>query len=433
MRTAIRALHQNPKYQRIFDWGKLITVTGSAQILVQVIGLLSGILIIRYLSTEEYALYTLVNTMLGTMTVLSDGGIGAGVMAQGGKVWTDKDKLGSVINTGFELRKKFAIGSLVVATPILVYLMLHHGAGWLKVLSLIVCLVPTFIAALSDSLLEISLKLRQDISTLQGNQVFVNVLRLIFVCSVVLVPFASIAILAAGVPRILGNIKLRKAVKKHVNWSQKPDSVIQKQILTSVKGILPGAIYYCVSGQINIWLISIFGNTKSIAEMGALSRLTMVLTVISTIFNTLITPRYARLPNDRKVLLEKFIKIMFILITITSSVVGIVWLFPQVFLSILGKGYSNLSMELNLNVIGSCLNLICGLLFALSTNRGWVVNPVILIGTNIATVVLGCMIFNISSLYGILLFNILTSFVPLVLLGSHLLYKILKAEQVVLV
>jgi hypothetical protein len=30
-------------------------------------------------------------TMLGTITVLSDGGISTGLMAQGGKVWNDKE------------------------------------------------------------------------------------------------------------------------------------------------------------------------------------------------------------------------------------------------------------------------------------------------------------------------------------------------------
>ncbi len=70
----------------MYGWGKLISVTGSAQVLIQALGFISGIIIIRLLPTEEYAFYTLANTMLGTMNILSDAGVSTGVMAQGGKV-----------------------------------------------------------------------------------------------------------------------------------------------------------------------------------------------------------------------------------------------------------------------------------------------------------------------------------------------------------
>ena len=73
-------------YLYLLRWIKLIFVTGSAQIIVQATGLFCGILVIRLLPVNEYALYTLANTMLGTMTVLADSGISSGVMAQGGKV-----------------------------------------------------------------------------------------------------------------------------------------------------------------------------------------------------------------------------------------------------------------------------------------------------------------------------------------------------------
>jgi hypothetical protein len=45
-------------YPKAFEWFKLIAVTGSSQIIIQVIGLVSGILIIRVLPINEYALYT---------------------------------------------------------------------------------------------------------------------------------------------------------------------------------------------------------------------------------------------------------------------------------------------------------------------------------------------------------------------------------------
>src|SRR5438270_1038562 len=114
-------IYSGRNYTRAIEWGKLIALTGSAQILVQGLGFICGIFIIRMLPTKEYALYTLANTMLGTMTILADGGIATGVMFRGGRVWNDRQKLGKVLATGLDLRKKFAIGSLLIALPVLFY------------------------------------------------------------------------------------------------------------------------------------------------------------------------------------------------------------------------------------------------------------------------------------------------------------------------
>jgi O-antigen/teichoic acid export membrane protein len=93
----------------LYEWGKLVSLTGSAQLIIQCVGMITGIFIIRMLTTQEYAYYTIANTMLGTMTILADGGVSVGVMNQGGKVWNDKHELGIVLSTGMVLRKMFGI------------------------------------------------------------------------------------------------------------------------------------------------------------------------------------------------------------------------------------------------------------------------------------------------------------------------------------
>jgi len=425
-------LHQtytNPKYEKIFQWGKLISVAGSAQIVVQIIGLVSGILIIRLLPTHEYGLYTIVNTLLGTMTVLADGGISAGVMAQGGKVWKDPDKLGQVLATGFLLRKRFAIASLAFAAPILIFLLQRHGAGWLHAVLILACLVPAFLAALSDSLLEIGPKLHQEISALQKNQIWVNFLRLFFVLVLFVSPFAAVAIIAAGIPRLLGNFSLRKISGKFANWNQSPDPAIKNEILKGVKRILPGTIYYCVSGQITIWIISLFGSTNSIAQIGALSRLTVVLTIVTTLFNTLIQPRYSRLPSVKSLLISKFRFILMLIVSFMMVLVGLVWLFPHLFLMILGRGYEGLPKELVLSVIGSCLGLVAGMIYSLLTCRGWSMNPLFYIPVNILSIVIAVIAFDKSTISGVMMITIFTSAVQLLMILIYFLYMLLSIDK----
>jgi len=416
------------RYEKIIHWARLITITGSAQILIQAIALVSGILIIRILPTSEYALYTLVNTMLGTMTVLADGGISAGVMAQGGGVWQQRDKLGSVMVTGLNLRKKFAIVSLLVALPILFYLLLHHGASLLKATIIVLCLIPAFTAALSDSLLEISLKLRQDINPLQRNQIWVNVLRLIFIAPMLLTPWAGAAILLAGIPRMMGNFKLRKLAGKHVDWSQKSDPEVQKQILSVVRRIMPGCLYFCFSSQLTIWLMSLFGATAAVAQLGALSRISLMLTVIGSLFNILIVPRFARLPNEKKSLLGRYFGVIFLIAIINGVILMFVWFFPTQILWILGDRYKNLDRELFLCLAGSCLMLISSVSYSLYTNRGWVINPIIGIPLHLLIMVGGLFFLNVRTLDGVLIFNIVIEVVNLFVNVLFGLTKILKLK-----
>jgi len=359
MKNVADSLPYNQKYKKSLEWFKLIAMTGAAQATVQALGLISGILIVRLLPTKEYAFYTIANTMLGTMTLLADGGISAGVISQGGKVWNDRHKLGSVIVTGLELRKKFAIASLIVATPILLFLLKHNGASWLMCILIVLSLIPAFLAALSDSLLEVAPKLLQDIGNLQKNQISANIGRFfMLVIFLFLFPWTYIAILASGIPRIMANIRLRKISAPYADLNEKSDPVARKEILTLVKRIMPGAIYYCFSAQITIWLISLVGSTTAVARVGALGRLTMVLSLFSVMFSTLISPRFARLPNNRTILFPRFIQIQIGLLMLSALIISCVWMFSSQLLWILGKNYANLQHEVLLSMIGGCLTLV---------------------------------------------------------------------------
>jgi O-antigen/teichoic acid export membrane protein len=413
------------KYPKVLEWLKLISVTGSSQILIQGIGLISGIIILRILPTKEYALYTVSNAMLGTMTVLADGGISAGVMAQGAKVWQDKEKFGSVINTGLELRKIFAIFSLIVTLPILFYLLYNHGASLLFSFLIIISIIPAFYAALSDNIYEISLKLHQDIPRLQKNQLATGIGRFLMISvSIFIFPWTFIAILGNGIPRILANIRLRKMSNEYADVNQKTDPLVRKEILSVVKRMLPGVIYFCVSGQITIFIISVFGNTKSIAQAGALSRIAMLLTIITVLITTLVVPRFARIQNNFRLLLKRYIQILLVLLLISIVVVGIVWLFPSETLWILGKKYANLKSEIVLSTIGSCMALIVGICFNLNTSRGWTINPVLSISVNIISILICVLVINVSTLKGVLLLNILVNLSDVVMFIIYTLFKI---------
>jgi hypothetical protein len=57
------------------------------------------------------------------------------------------------VNVGLDLRRKFALVTLLISTPVIIYLLLQNNASWLTSI-LIAVFNSAFYAALSDSLLE---------------------------------------------------------------------------------------------------------------------------------------------------------------------------------------------------------------------------------------------------------------------------------------
>ncbi len=407
MKTLVQRISIGARYERLFEWGKLITITGSTQLGIQVIGFISGILVIRLLSTGEYALYTLANTMFGTMLILADGGITTGVLAEGGKVWQDRAKFGAVIVTGFGLRRQFTIVSLLLAVPALFFLLIDHQAGWKMATLIIISLVPSFFMALSGSLLEIAPKLKQDIAPLQKIQLFTAFGRLSLLSACLFsFPLAFTAVLASGLPQIYANRALRKISETSADYTQKADKKVEQAILKIVKRVLPGSVYYVISAQLTVWLISTFGSTASVAHIGALGRLGMMLTLFTALFNTLISPRFARLPETASLLLKRFLQLQAGLFIWAILIVAVFWIFSSQALWLLGDQYSGLNQEVVLSIIGTCLSLIAGVTYTLTISRGWTINPVLYIGSNIALIVLGILCLDVSTLRGILYFNI---------------------------
>ncbi|HWW41776.1 polysaccharide biosynthesis protein [Pedobacter sp.] len=431
MKTMSGKIPVHTYYSRLLEWGRLISVTGLAQLLVQALGLISGILIIRLLPTKEYALYTLANTMLATVTVLADSGIGAGTLAAGGKVWQDPKKLGQVIITGIHLRQRFALLTLLVSTPILIYLLLHHGASWLMALGIAVSMIPAFYAALSDTLFEVPLKLNQDINALQKNQVFANCTRFVLLLSALLFfPFTIVAMLAGGVTRLWANIKLKKIALKFTDLQQKEDRVVRRDIQQMLKRTIPSTIYYCASSQITIWLISIFGNTESIAQVGALEKIAGLLSIVTVMFSTLVIPRFARLPEQPGLLIMRFFQILLLLLLISAVACSVVYFFPGPVLYILGKKYQHLEIPLLLVTLSGCIVLMSGIANYLSVARGWAISPVLHISVSIfAQVLLICFI-NLRLLTNVLVLSIISALVGLILYCGYFLYRSFQLKSV---
>lgn len=400
---------RNNLRERVAAWAKLIAVTGTAQIAVQALGFVSGILVIRMLPVHEYALYTVANTMLGTMTVLADGGIATSVMAQGSKVWQDESRLGAVLATGLALRKRFAFFSLLVAVPILIYLLRKHEASALMSVLLALSLIPAFFSSLSGKLLEIPPKLRQDIAPLQRYQVEANVGRLVLLgLTMFAFPFAAVAVVCAGASQVWNNWRIRPLAARFSAVRSLPDEDVRREMLGMVRSLMPSSIYYCISGQFTLWIISLFGSTEAVAQVGALARFSTALMLLQALATTILVPRFSRLRGGFHDNLRKFLGIEAGLILLAFSIVGICALTPGTLLQVLGEGYEELTLGLVLSVAAGCAQVVSVTTHQLLAGKGLVVPARLFIPMVACTQCLLVLLLRPTDVNSVLLLSLLT-------------------------
>lgn len=167
-------------------WGGHVLLVGkyvSVQVVVQAIGFVSGLLIIRFMSQKEYAYYTIANSMQGSMNLLADMGIGIGVSAIGGRVWQDRFQLGQVVQTAISLRKKLALGAALMVVPFFIYFLRHQGAPVFYSLLLILIVLGSLTAQLSASVMIVVPRFHAQISRLQRLDLLVSLIKLVLVAA----------------------------------------------------------------------------------------------------------------------------------------------------------------------------------------------------------------------------------------------------------
>lgn len=394
------------------------------QVVVQVLAFASGILVIRLIAPEQYALYTLANTFIGALGVLANSGITSGALSQGGRVWADKERLGAVIVTSISLRKRFAIISSVFVFPVFVWLVLKHNSSLLESSLLIAAVFFTFYSSLTNSIYEIAPKLHQRAGGIGKIRAVATLFRLILLFPVLSVwAQAFSALFVSALSQFWANGQLKKIGSRYVDWNQNVDANLRKETLGIVRKVIPGSIYYCISGQLAVLLISIFGSTTAIADVGAVGRLAQMLTFFSALANVVLIPRFAKIQNNAR-LMFVFWGLFLAAGFFGSGIFVLSLFFEKQLLWILGSSYSGLEKELVLAVTGGIFSLLNALAYQLGYCRGWIPSQWVFIALSISTQLAGALFLNLGTAQGVLALNLLSSITGFVFYFTYNAYRV---------
>ena len=418
-----------PIIRRAFHRARIVGNFALVQAGVQLIGFLSGILLVRWLSQREYAYFTIANTMQGTINLLADIGISVGLVSIGGRVWHDRHRFGELINSALAVRRRLGALAIIAVTPIMYSMLVKNGASTLYTAVLIVVVLAGLIIQLSIGVLSVVPRLRSDITRIQIIDVTGALVRLLLLVALLFVALnAGVAVAVATLVLLLQYAMLRHYVTGVVDLNAPENPEDRQEIIRLTRHLAANAVFYCLQGQITIFLISFFAHhVNAVAEVGALGRLAMIFTVLSNLLANVFVPAFARCQNRRK-LRWLYAAILGGVAAFSLVILAFAAIFPEQFLFVLGSKYAHLNYELLLMVGGAIIGALTGTFWALNASKAWVSGAWLYIPLTLATQIVLIPYTNFSSVSGVLMFNLLSA-VPNLLLNAVLSYRGFRSFQ----
>lgn len=401
---------------------KILSKFISVQLVVQVLGLASGILLVRTLDQQQYAYFTIANTMQGTINVLADSGISIGLTAIGGKVWQDRYRFGQLINTVMQLRRYLTAIAIVIITPILLWMLINSGASVIYAILITIVVLLGINFQLNSGVLIIVPRLHSQINLIQKIDLIFVISRIIFLCIAYFTLLnAAVAIFTASIAFSLQYFSTNYWIADSIEKDAPIHNEYRTSILKIIKHQSPNAIFYCVQGQLTVWLISIFGNTQNIAEVGALGRLGVIFSVISAVMSSIILPGFARCQSIN-LLYRRYWQILGSLCLFGFFLVILAAFFPRQLLWILGEQYAHLQNEVLLMVVSTVFNSTVGIMWTINASKAWIQYSWFNIPITIITQLFLLLLLDVSTVKGVILFAIISTICPF-LINCFLTYR----------
>lgn len=404
------------RHRKWLGWLNVLARFASVQVLIQALGFVSGILIVRHLSKPDYAWFTIANAIIGTMAALADCGVSGAVSAVGGAIWQDKAKFSSLIRTALAFRAKLAAVSAIVMTPIFIWMLTRGEASG----SVIAVIVPLALLGLvlqfSANVFFAGVWFRQELGNLQMFSLAPALIRS------ALIALACLLFLDARIAILIGTVAtgcqlffVRRWERPKLDFHAPVSAEYRARILSIVSKQAPLTIFACLQGQISIWLISIFGNAQRVADLGALGRFTMIYSFFVSVLNGIVVPRFARC-QDRHLLRRRYWQVALGYTLLAGSLVALSAAFPRLLLWVIGAQYANLEGEVWLIMLSGALGGLATSLGYLIYSKGWILPAAITIPMEIAIQTVLILSFDLSTVRGVLLVGCIGQ-VPLILVG----------------
>jgi hypothetical protein len=331
--------------------------------------LLYGLLCVRMLPVSDYAKFAVLFGYMGSLIVLLDIGVSSALAPLVGE---QIDNLPLIANYVASIRR-LALWVFFIIAPLasicFVWLVQRQHWGPAIVIQMLIALLTlAWFARVSASYGSVLL-LRRDRARYYRIQIIGSLgslgLLLIFWLAHRMNVYVGILLNMAQVI-FLGTSYYFRA-QQLLGVKGQPSRQQERAIVRLAMPNMPSAIFYATQGQFMLMLITFFGHASAVADMGALNRLFQITGFFTQMNPVLVEPFFARLQQGR--LKRAYLAAVAIIALCSTAYTGLAFLYPGVFLWILGPKYSSLRLEVSLVILSSAIQYLAGFMWVMNSAR----------------------------------------------------------------
>ncbi len=401
----------------------------STQALVQALGFLAGIVLVRALAPAQYGYYTLAVALVGVGNVLAELGVANAVMALGGRLADGRASWRALVDDAHSLQGVLAAIVPVILLPPFVILLRHQHASMAQALALVVIGASCAVLSVRITIAQSVARLAGHVAIQQKADLATNLARVAMLGLAALAWLDATSASAINLAAAAGGFVFWQAyLRRELGAATGARGTHMRALRDSVWRQAPNCIYYVLNGQLAVWLVSVFGSAEKIADVGALGRLGAGFAIILSVVSTLVMPFFAR--TEQSAQLEAgFVALNAFFATLLGLLAGAALLLPIPILWVLGPHYAGLHAELIWMVLATALTAWSGALYSVACARGWVLPAGLAIACGLATTLVGLRAFDLSTVAGNLQLTTATAFVALVVNIGHFSARLLRHRR----
>jgi O-antigen/teichoic acid export membrane protein len=409
-------------------WWRLLFKFLSGQASLQALNVFSGLVLLRWLSKEEYAKFTFVMAFYTTTNMLVDAGFTTTITSLVGDRYHDKFILGKYVSSAKYYRT--LLFAFLVPFSAVLFLILSSRQSWpfTEQILVMASIALTIYGQGIFSIYASPLQMHQTLGDFYRPQLITSSLRLVINLILYFIGILSgfFAFATQTVSIYLNANFIRRKGKQFVIESNKPDLVVRREMFSYLSPQFPQIVFYALQGQIVYLAITYFGEVNDIANIGALSRLQQIFSLFAPFLFVVIQPIVARTQSN------KLMKLFLILLFTISGVILIIlfsgFFFPELYLLILGDKYNQLGGEVFTVLLSGCITTLGSLFYVFQISRKWIFlwGNVLYIVAMSALIVIYISVVGITDLHSAVLFNLYQSCVLAVVYLIILFYGFIK-------
>jgi O-antigen/teichoic acid export membrane protein len=356
---------------RFLKWRAPLISFFIGQPAVQLLNLITGFLLLRWLDIQEYAMLGIALAFQVTVNQLTDVGFSGSIVALAGPRGQDPDILGTYLRSARYWRTRVQTATLLVAAvafPLMTWNQTWPPATKALLFGSIALGVVFQGWTMYSSPLLVHHSLRQ-YYTPQIQSALLRLLLCATLHAAGILP-AWVATLISALTVGFTGFSYHRSSRAFIHEPTESLPAANTEMLRYLSPLIPGIIFIALQGQILVGLSAVFGSTQNLAEVSALGRIGQLFLILGAFNSVFIEPYIARISAE--LLPRRYLQILAVTLSICAATTLIGFTFPQPLLWLLGKNYAGLQAEIGWVVLSGCLAYLGGVLWSMHAARRWI-------------------------------------------------------------